>query len=71
MQQRTEIPMMIGLTHTDCEGAWEPEDIALAIGLLDETSRPQLAIVNANESKSVAQCLLVLIEQLMSTAIPH
>jgi hypothetical protein len=69
MQQRTEIPMTIGLTHTDCEGAWEPEDIALAIGLFDEKSRPPFAIVNANESKSVAQCLLVAIEQLMTTAI--
>jgi signal recognition particle receptor subunit beta len=33
--QRASIPYLIGLTHTDCPGAWEAEDIALSLGLLD------------------------------------
>lgn len=30
MNKRVKIPMIIGLTHTDCEGAWQQENILLA-----------------------------------------
>jgi uncharacterized protein len=66
---KTQIPMIIGLTHTDCEKAWQEEDIALALGLVDPFNRPAMVKVNANETKSVAQCLVFLVEQLMQTSI--
>src|SRR3712207_7444858 len=32
IEQRVQIPMAIGLTHMDCEGALEPEDIMMTLG---------------------------------------
>jgi uncharacterized protein len=65
MKLKTQMPMIIGLTHTDCQGAWQANDIALALGLSDSRDRPNIIDVNANESKSVAHCLVFLVEQLM------
>ncbi len=66
MQQRAQIPMIIGITHADCKGAWESEDIALALGLIEQSSRPSIVNVNADNPQSVVQCLIVLLEELMS-----
>jgi hypothetical protein len=71
LKQKTQISMIIGLTHTDCEGAWQPDNIALALGLLDSASRPMMVNVNANEPKSVAQCLIFLLDRLMQTPVPQ
>ncbi|MBD1862596.1 MULTISPECIES: ATP/GTP-binding protein [Trichocoleus] len=68
MNQRVQIPMIIGLTHMDCPGAWDAENVALALGLLDPASRPPIVTVNANEKESVFETLVTLIEQLMGTA---
>ncbi len=65
MKQRTQIPMIIGLTHLDCENAWEPNDIALALGMATHNLRPPIVSVHADRADSVAQCLIVLVEQLM------
>lgn len=65
MKQRTQIPMIIGLTHLDCENAWKPDDIALALGMVDRHLRPPIICVNADRADSVAQCLIVLVEQLI------
>ena len=66
MQHRATLPMLVGLTHTDCKGAWESEDIALALGLEDY---PAMMMVNASHADSVAHCLIVLLE-LMQTYKP-
>lgn len=69
MKLRTQMPMIIGLTHTDCEGAWQENDIALALGLLEPLNRPAMVKVNANEAKSVVRCLVFFIERLMQASI--
>ena len=67
MNQNASIPELIGITHTDCDDAWEVEDIALALGFQDEISSPPLIAVNPNERESVFQALIAIIEQLEST----
>jgi hypothetical protein len=69
MKQKTQSPMIIGLTHTDCEDAWQPDDIALSLGLVNPASRPPMIEVNATKSHSVAQCLIFLVEQLLPTNV--
>jgi uncharacterized protein len=69
MRQKTQMPMIIGLTHTDCEGAWSAEDVALALGLTTQAEIPTFVSVNADDSRSVAQCLITLIEELMSISL--
>jgi uncharacterized protein len=65
MNQRMSIPMIIGVTHNDCAGAWTPENVALALGYLPDMSRPPIVAVNANEQESVAAAVMVLLEQCM------
>jgi signal recognition particle receptor subunit beta len=64
INQRTRIPRIIGLTHRDCEGAWEPEDVALALGLFDAATRPPLVSLNTSDRHSVIRALLILLQQL-------
>ena len=68
MNRRVQIPMIIGLTHTDCETAWAEEDIILALGFSDRASCPSVVKVNAEKPDSVARCLVVLLEQLMTVS---
>ncbi|NMG09987.1 ATP/GTP-binding protein [Brasilonema sp. UFV-L1] len=63
MNQRMQIPYLIGLTHTDCPDAWEIEDVAIALGLDDEQNRPQMIAINPTESTSVKQGLIALVEE--------
>ena len=65
MNQRADIPMVIGLTHLDCPGAWPPDNIALALGFTDEASRPPIVLVNATKKGSVAQAVIVLVKELL------
>jgi uncharacterized protein len=65
MNQRRHVPMIIGLTHTDCPDAWQLENIAIAVGFIDPQNRPPLVIVNANEQASVAQAIITLIQHSM------
>lgn len=69
MNQRVAVPYIVGVTHLDCEEAWKPEDVALAIGFTSATNRPPLVEVNANDSSSVAQCLVTLLEQMMPSTV--
>ena len=66
MNHKAFIPALIGVTHTDCEDAWEIEDIALALGFQDEADSLPLMVVNANERDSVFQALIAIVEQLAS-----
>ncbi len=69
MNQRAQVPMIIGITHGDCQGAWQEENIAVALGFLDESKRPLIIKVNANESASVAQAIIALVQQLRQTTL--
>ncbi len=64
MNQRTQVPMIIGITHSDCQGAWQEDNIAVALGLPEESQRPPIIKVNANEAASVAQAIIALVQQL-------
>ncbi len=61
MQHRSRAPYIVGITHTDKEGAWELEDLPIALGLLDETTRPPLVVVNPRDAESVKRSIVVLI----------
>jgi uncharacterized protein len=65
MNQRVDIPMMIGITHSDCEGAWRNEDILVALGYQNDTQRPPIVLVNAEEEASVVDALMALVEHYM------
>lgn len=69
MNQRVQIPMIIGITHIDCDDAWQTEDILLALGFSNPESYPPIVQVNPENAASVAQCLVVLLEQLLSVSI--
>ncbi|MFB8792484.1 MAG: ATP/GTP-binding protein [Potamolinea sp.] len=69
MKQRVKIPMLIGLTHMDCQGAWSQENVALALGFVDEKNRPPFVMLNANQKESVIKALIVLIEHYIQSSI--
>jgi signal recognition particle receptor subunit beta len=66
MQQRAQIPMIIGLTHTDCLGAWSAEDVFLAIGYMNENKRPPIIIVDPLKRESVGEAVICLVQHLMT-----
>lgn len=69
MNQRVQIPLIIGLTHTDCPGAWSQEDVVIALGYGNEKNRPPIVTVNATQRNSVIQALLILIEHFMYSSV--
>lgn len=69
MRQRVQIPMIVGLTHMDCEGAWSEENVAIAIGFVDEKSRPPIIAINANQKDSVVKSLISLIQYCMQGSV--
>jgi signal recognition particle receptor subunit beta len=69
MSHRARVPMILGITHTDCAGAWQPENIALALGLLDEVSRPPLVILNATDPASVSEAIVALAQEMMTPVL--
>ncbi len=65
MNRKAQIPMIIGITHSDCEGAWTTENIALALGYQDSSQQPPMVLVNAADGESVAMSLITLVEHYM------
>jgi uncharacterized protein len=65
MNRKAQIPMIIGITHSDCEGAWTNENIALALGYQDISQQPPMVLVNAADGESVAMSLVALVEHYM------
>ena len=62
MNQRAQIPMIIGLTHMDCPDAWSQDNIIAALGYYDINSQPPVVQVNPNEISSVANALINLVQ---------
>lgn len=61
INQRVQIPMIVGLTHTDCSGALTPEEIMLALGYdMNDKNRPPSVKVNPNARSSILEALVVL-----------
>lgn len=61
MHQRVRIPMVVGITHADHPEAWEVDDIRLVLA----DDHCPYTIVNPNQPQSVAEALLLLVEQLV------
>ena len=60
LSQRATIPYLIGLTHTDYPDAWEAEDIALALDLHNQETRPPIININPTQPESVREALITL-----------
>ena len=69
MQQRVDIPMLVGLTHMDCKGAWSAENVAIALGFVDENNRPPFVTLNANQRDSVIEALIALVEHFVKCSM--
>lgn len=69
MEQRVNIPMVIGVTHTDHPDAWDPDDIKWSLTRHNQVPHPCLAI-DARNPSSVAEALLIMAEQLTEKTMP-
>lgn len=58
MNQRVQIPMIVGLTHTDCPGTWATEEIMMRLGFLNDRNRPPVLKINPNDRASVIEALM-------------
>jgi len=70
MNQRAQIPMIIALTHTDHPEAWSEENVAIALGYVDDETRPPIISVNPNQTASVAQAVIWLVQHYMHSVNP-
>lgn len=69
MNQRVQIPMILGLTHTDLEEAWSEDDVSIALGFRDRNRRPPMVKVDATQRASVAEAVIVLVQHLMEKCV--
>jgi signal recognition particle receptor subunit beta len=58
MNQRVQIPMLVGITHTDCPGACTIDEIMMRLGFMNDKNRPPVIQVNANERGSVVEAVM-------------
>lgn len=58
MNQRVQIPMLIGITHTDCPGACNSDEIMLRLGFRNDKNRPPVLKVNPTERGSVVEAVM-------------
>lgn len=65
MNERVQIPVVIGITHLDCPGACSPEEVLLRLGYTDEANRPPAIAVDANSKASVNMALNVMLLSLL------
>jgi hypothetical protein len=69
MNQRAHIPMIVGMTHIDLPGAWSIDNVALALGYVNQNQKPPIITVNPNEQQSVAEAVIALVEHYMQNAM--
>ena len=58
MNQRVQIPMLIGITHTDCPGACNSDEIMIKLGFRNDKNRPPVLKVNPTERGSVVEAVM-------------
>lgn len=58
INQRVQIPMLIGITHTDCPGGSSTDEIMLKLGYMNERTRPPVININPNERHSVIEAMM-------------
>jgi len=69
MNQRRQVPMVVGVTHTDCPDAWHLDNIAIALGYTNLQTRPPFVVVNATEQASVAHAIIALLQHSMQDCL--
>jgi small GTP-binding protein len=71
INQRTTIPMLVGVSHTDRPEARSVEDVGLAMGCGDESRSFPVIAVNPTNKQSVLQALITLVKHCIacSTAV--
>ncbi|HEY9667951.1 MAG TPA: ATP/GTP-binding protein [Coleofasciculaceae cyanobacterium] len=65
MNQRVQIPMIIGMSCTDRVGICEQENIMLTLGFTRSHNRPPIVTVNPKERNSVVEALMVLMAHII------
>jgi uncharacterized protein len=70
MQQRSQAPLIIGLTHQDLPDAWSADNVILALGYVQGKQPPPIVIVDANDRQSVAQAVVSLVKHYMDQQQP-
>jgi signal recognition particle receptor subunit beta len=58
MNQRVQIPMLIGITHSDCPGACSTNEIMNRLGFMNDKNRPPVLQINPTERGSVAEAVM-------------
>jgi hypothetical protein len=65
MNDRVQVPMVIGLTHTDCVGALPVEEIVKHLGIVDNHNCPPTLKIDPRLKSSVVTALKVLTDQII------
>lgn len=65
MNDRVQVPRVIGLTHTDCTGALPSAEIVKHLGIAKAENCPPILNVDPRERTSIMKALQVLTEQII------
>lgn len=68
MQERSSVPMIVGITHNDYENAWRISDIKIALGFTNESQCPPFVTLNAMNAQSVAETVLAMVSHCLQLA---
>ncbi|MGF1490230.1 MAG: ATP/GTP-binding protein [Prochloraceae cyanobacterium] len=69
IDRRVQIPMIFGITHTDCPGALNEAKIASSIGYGVGNNKPRFVVVDPHKLMSIKKLLNVLIKELKPTEV--
>jgi uncharacterized protein len=69
MNQRQQLPMVVGISHMDHPEAWSQENIELALGFYTPETKPPIIAVNPNEFESVAQAVMLVVQQMYASPL--
>jgi hypothetical protein len=68
MSERSQVPMVIGLTHLDCPGALSRQKIAASLGFYEVNTQPLILNVNPRDRRSVLSTLTAALNVLTTRA---
>lgn len=65
MQHRSRVPLIIAISHSDCEGAWTPGNILVAMGYNAQKKAPTVVLVDPRNRASVVRSIVRLVQSAM------
>ncbi len=65
MNDRVQVPMVIGLTHTDCAGALPAAEIVKHLGIVNTHHCPPVLNINPRDKHSIMKSLQILTDQIV------